>query len=141
MLRLRKVWFAAALILPGLCQPSCARSSTQPTSTARAIPLLAGGELADWRAVPLTARDPQASTGISVDFGRLWVTNDEHSVLMRLEVGPELNLQDKNRIVLYLDTDDDPHTGLPMHGIGAELEWVFGSRGGRIFVDEDTISV
>ncbi len=115
----------------------CAR----PVGELQSIPVENGEAFTDWSGVSPLARDAQSAAGSGVDFGRLWVTNDEHSLLLRLEVGAELNIQDRNRIALYLDTDSDAHTGLTVGGIGAELEWQFGRREGRVFFGGDTVPI
>ncbi len=77
----------------------------------------------------------------SIDFGKLWYKNDERFIFFRIEVGDEINLQDLNDITLYLDTDKNSSTGLNVHGIGAELEYNFGDRGGKVRVSGFTINV
>ncbi|MCB0851768.1 MAG: T9SS type A sorting domain-containing protein, partial [Bacteroidetes bacterium] len=67
-----------------------------------------------------------------IDFGKLWITNDQENLFLRIEVGGEINLQDNNYITLYLDTDNNASTGIPAHGIGAELSYNFGQRLGEI---------
>jgi len=69
----------------------------------------------------------------AVDFGRLWMTNDDRFLYLRLEVGGEINLQNDNQIVLYIDSDNDASTGKTVLGIGAELEWRFGQRSGTFY--------
>ncbi len=100
------------------------------------------GLFGDWDGVPPVCSDA-AGDGSSgdVDFGRLWVANDEDRLYMSLEVGGEINIQGGNRIAVFLDTDNDPATGRPWHGIGAELTWTFGSRTGLFVVDGHTFEI
>ncbi len=74
-------------------------------------------------------------------FGRLWAANDERFFFLRIEFGTEINLQNDNSIVLYLDTDNNPETGKPIHGIGAELEWYFGEKIGSFFSGNNSFSI
>ncbi len=85
----------------------------------------------DWDNFSPTHSDP-ASGSPGVDFGRLWITNDARHLIIRVEVGAEVLIQEGNEIILYVDTDDDANTGLGIHGIGAELTWRFGSRSGTV---------
>jgi len=68
-----------------------------------------------------------------LDFGKLWLTNDENFLYFRIEVGQAINLQDNNEITLYLDTDNRSSTGKPVAGIGAELQWNFGAKMGYLY--------
>ncbi len=96
--------------------------------------LLIDGETADWASrTPLHA-DPAGDSGKGrVDFGRLWITHDAYHLVLRLELGREVGLQDDDTgVVLYLDADADATTGLAVRGLGAELEYHFSRRGGRL---------
>jgi endonuclease/exonuclease/phosphatase family metal-dependent hydrolase len=87
------------------------------------------GRFADWGAVEPVAGEAPIS-GAAAGLGRLWVANDEYSLLIRFEITPELNAQAGNDLELCLDTDDDAATGRWVHGIGAEMCWCFGDRRG-----------
>lgn len=89
------------------------------------------GRFSDWQDLEpahIDGFDDQL-TG-TLDFDRLWLTNDENYLFVRIEVGSEINLQDLNEITLFLDTDADSTTGRKIYGIGAELEWHFGEKSG-----------
>jgi endonuclease/exonuclease/phosphatase family metal-dependent hydrolase len=87
------------------------------------------GKFADWETVRAVAGDT-VTTSTAAGLGRLWITNDEYSLLIRFEVAPESSIQENNDLELCLDTDDDVATGLSVHGIGAELCWRFGDLRG-----------
>ena len=91
------------------------------------------GEFLDWDHTTLVDTDP-AGDQISgdIDFGRMWASYDQQYVFFSLEVGAEINLQGSNRITMYIDTDGSPRTGTKIHGIGADLEWTFGTRNGYL---------
>lgn len=100
------------------------------------------GFFSDWHNLkPLytDASEDQASGG--VDFGGLWGANDERFLFLRIDVGAEINMQNDNDIMIFLDTDDNSATGTHIHGIGAELEWDFGSKTGLFVVGTDSISI
>ena len=101
-------------------------------ATAQSARIRVDGRFADWQSLtPLYSDAIGDPAGGPLDFGRLWVANDEMLLHLSLEVGGDMLLQQVNRIVLYLDTDNDAATGTPVNGIGAELEWRFGDREGR----------
>jgi beta-lactamase superfamily II metal-dependent hydrolase len=88
------------------------------------------GDFSDWDAIEPVAVDAAGSNPGLIDFRRLWIANDERYLFVCLEFAQELNIQQDNQIKIYMDTDDDPATGLAVHGIGAELVWTLGSRSG-----------
>jgi len=100
------------------------------------------GQFEDWQSLFPLYSDPlgDQQSG-NLDFGRLWVTNDADYLYLRIEVGGEINIQDLNNITLYLDTDDNANTGIAIHGIGAELQWTFGTRNGLFKVGSNSFPI
>lgn len=99
---------------------------------------LIDGDGDDWALSEKNHEDSTGDSGVSgIDFGGLWIANDENYVYLRLEVGAEISLQIGNRLTLYLDSDANPETGKAVKelGLGAEMEWVFGQRKGHIFYE------
>jgi len=82
--------------------------------------------------------DWQNSSGISdsgdvtsgLDLIRLKADNYDNFLFLLLKLNTEINLQNDNNIILYIDTDNNPTTGFAINGIGAELEYYFGTRKG-----------
>ena len=108
----------------------------------QAARIFVDGQFGDWQALPpLYADSTGDQTSGDIDFGRLWVTNDERFLFLRLEVGTEISLQSHNDITLFLDTDNNPATGQQVYGIGAELEWRFGALSGFFFGEIDSPSI
>ncbi len=102
---------------------------------AQAARIIVDGQFSDWDDLSplyIDSADDQ-STG-DLDFGQLWVANDDQFLFILLQIGEELNLQDDNQISMYLDTDLNSDTGLPVQGIGADLTWTFGEREGQFYV-------
>ncbi|RMG83825.1 MAG: T9SS C-terminal target domain-containing protein [Bacteroidetes bacterium] len=98
--------------------------------------IIVEGTFSDWENVPVAYADAAGDDGWSgVDFGRLWMANDEGWFFLRLEIGPERNLQTDNEITLYIDTDNDPSTGKLFNGIGAEITYNLGARDGMAHFD------
>lgn len=95
--------------------------------------ILLDGSFSEWENLPIAYSDVSDDDGISgVDFGQLKIHNDENYLFFLLEAGAEINFQDINNITLYIDTDANATTGLAVEGIGAELEYTFGSRSGLV---------
>lgn len=100
------------------------------------------GDVSDWQIVKPLYTDPiNDQVSGTLDFHRLWVTHDEKFLFLRIEVGAEINMQDQNSLVMYLDTDDDATTGKSIYGLGAELEWRFGERAGRFYSGKNQIDI
>lgn len=96
------------------------------------------GVFDDWQAVPVASADP-AGDAFTRDFAELRITNDERYLYLSLRFhSPEFLLQDGNDIHLYIDSDQRTETGLPVGGLGAELDWCFGRRTGRISLNGQT---
>ncbi len=100
------------------------------TTSALAAPIVLDGGFDDWSAVGVAATDASGDGGNGVDFGRVWATNDDRFFFLRFETGIEVQGDEQQSIRLYLDTDDDPATGVSYAGIGADLVWDFGQRSG-----------
>lgn len=95
-------------------------------------PILIDGTFQDWAETPpLHIDTPGDDDNSNIDFGRLWVSNDQQFLFLRIEVRKEINLQSNNLITLYLDTDNDSSTGLSVNGIGAEITYNLGQRNGQ----------
>lgn len=121
------VAFFLMMLVPGSAQAQAAR-------------ILLDGAFDDWAALDPVHTDPSgdALSGM-VDFERLWVANDERYLFLRFELNAETLIQEGNQVILYIDTDDDPTTGRPIHGLGADFWWVFGQRNGFFFVAPATV--
>jgi exonuclease III len=96
-------------------------------------PVVIDGRFSDWEEItPVYSDEVGDQISGDIDFGRLWITDGGGYIFLSLEMGTKINLQGGNQITLYVDIDDDRQTGRPVHDIGAELEWTFGSRSGYL---------
>ena len=102
-----------------------------PGVQAQAVRVFMDGSFDEWGDLDPAHTDASGDAAAgTVDFGRLWITNDKQYLFLYFELGVETLIQEANQIALFLDTDDDPATGQFVHGIGAELFWSFGQRAG-----------
>ena len=60
-------------------------------------------------------------------------TIESESAPLEIEVGDEIELQENNSIVLYIDSYNNSGTGLSVGGIGADVKWRFGNRNGVVY--------
>ncbi len=105
------------------------------------------GQLQDWSPVAPAVVDAIGDgrrTG--ADFASVSLANDDDLLFLYISVAAPIDLAENNLVVMYLDTDNDPRTGLAIEGLGAELVWNFGTRqgtahlpGGAVTVQHDAI--
>jgi hypothetical protein len=92
-------------------------------------PIRLDGDFADWAALTPLLDDANDDTGL-VDFGRVWVANDQDYLYIRFETEGDVQPDEQQDMRLYLDTDMNAGTGTSFGGIGADLVWEFGWRDG-----------
>ena len=108
-------------------------------ASADLAPIQIDGYFDDWNAVTAVHDDSNDDAG-PVDFGRIWVANDQDYLFFRFETGGEVQPDEQQNMRLYIDTDMNSSTGTYFNGIGAELMWEFGWREGT-FKDGGTYTV
>lgn len=92
------------------------------------------GHFDDWGGADPVWVDQAGDGGSSgIDLGAIWAADDQDHLYLRFEVGCNLVAQSGNDLAVYIDGDDNPATGFPISGMGAELRWTFGDREGRFF--------
>jgi endonuclease/exonuclease/phosphatase family metal-dependent hydrolase len=94
--------------------------------------LYVDGAFADWQDLPVRAADADDGDDGGVGLEWLRVAHSSRRLFLRLTTQEPLNLEERNDLTLYLDTDNDPTTGeVAAEGSGAEFSWTFGGRSGR----------
>ncbi len=94
-------------------------------------PIQLDGFFEDWTALSPAFTDGSGDAGSSgIDFGGVWVANDQDYLYIRFETGADVQPDEQQQMRLYLDTDMNASTGLSYGGIGAELMWEFGNQDG-----------
>jgi endonuclease/exonuclease/phosphatase family metal-dependent hydrolase len=98
--------------------------------------ILVDGAVGDWEPLDPIYRDPRGDVADTLaaplDLGPIWGAHDDRFFFLRVTLNRTINLQEGNRLTLYLDTDNDAQTGIAAHGLGADVQWTFGEREGRI---------
>lgn len=90
----------------------------------------------DWNEGNLRTEDPTGDVSAEkIDFSNLWVSNDEEYIFISFDLGKEINLQDFNKLALYIDMDNSIASGEIQNGIGADLIYNFGDREGIMYID------
>jgi endonuclease/exonuclease/phosphatase family metal-dependent hydrolase len=101
-------------------------------SAADLLPILPDGDFSDWDAATPLGTDASGDGGI-IDFGRVWAANDQDWFFLRFETGGEIQPDEGQDLVIYLDTDLNPATGQSIQGMGADLVWELGNRTGTFY--------
>jgi len=132
------------LVAPALAdggQPEAGERDHPPEEGNASFPVTIDGLFDDWESIPVVYADP-AGDGTDEDFSMLKIANDNDFMFFSIEFhdGEHL-MQNWNDIHLYLDTDAEVNTGLPVHGIGAELDWCFGCRSGYFYIMDGIIEI
>lgn len=79
----------------------------------------------DWNGVPIAVTDAEGEvSGGNVDFGSMWLADDDRFLFIRLEFGVQFDPSENNGVRLIIDG-----------GNGRELEWRLGSRQGTFRVN------
>ena len=73
------------------------------------------------------------------DFKSFWVTNDEEYLYFRIQTSEHILLVNKNFLTIYIDADNNLNTGKNINGFGAELEYTFGTRSGKIYSNGESV--
>ena len=105
---------------------------------AQSLPIFLDGRVDDWN-IAVPSYIDSVGDGNNYDFKNFSVTNDDEFLFIKLDISPECELTEGNNLLsLYIDGDNDSTTGLPINGIGAELEWDFGERTGVFYKNVNT---
>ncbi|MCF6270382.1 MAG: endonuclease/exonuclease/phosphatase family protein [Melioribacteraceae bacterium] len=96
-------------------------------------------EYSDW--YQITGVSDTSETVSGIDLKQLKVANFEEYIFLYIEMSEMINLQDNNSITLFIDSDNNPATGFSINGIGAELKYEFGKRGGRYYYNNTSTSI
>lgn len=87
----------------------------------------------DWDYDVTSYTDKQGDGNSSgIDFTDVKISNDDRLLFIYFDLNKEINLQEGNNIILYIDIDNNAATGLSKNGMGADIVYNFGQRRGQI---------
>jgi len=92
-----------------------AAAASSAGSAAVLLPPAIDGDVREWDA------PADSAVGLTTCADRIY---------LRISLPEAVVLQSGSGVVIYYDTDDNPATGLPAHGLGAEVRWDAGIRSG-----------
>ncbi len=96
--------------------------------------ILLDEEFDDWKSddILMTKDVVNDNIGSSFDIISLGLASSKDYLFVNFELGEEINLQNYNKLRLYIDTDNDLNTGNKVNGIGSDLEYWFGEKKGYL---------
>lgn len=89
----------------------------------------------DWNAEDFSILDEDGSSGL--DITKVWVSNDNENLYIRIDTDREFDIQDAENISIYIDADNNATTGFSANGIGSEITYYFGNRQGFLNTPND----
>ncbi|HMQ08241.1 MAG TPA: endonuclease/exonuclease/phosphatase family protein [Saprospiraceae bacterium] len=78
---------------------------------------------------------------VAFDIEKLWITNDENFLYLRIDTDLVFDLQEDSNLRLAIDMDNHSNTGIPINGIGAELIYNFRQRSGQLHTGQSVIAI
>ncbi len=94
----------------------------------------------DWNGISNYYEDPIGDNlQGEIDLKTMWVSNNEDYIYLRIQTTKEITLTNNNYITIYIDTDNDSSTGKIFDNFGAELEFTFGRRSGKVYLNGEKI--
>jgi hypothetical protein len=104
------------------------------SASAGGVEVTLDGLFEDWTAAAQGTDDPSGDDGSSgIDFTRLELSHDQDWLFLRFDTTVEIQPDEQQDIVFYLDTDMNASTGYSIQGIGADLVWELGQRDGTFY--------
>lgn len=96
----------------------------------------------DWETDVISYLDKKGDGNLSgIDFTNIKFSNDERYFFVFINLTKEINIQEENKIAVYIDIDDNLNTGFSKNGIGADLVYNFGLRKGQIYRNSNVFDI
>lgn len=91
----------------------------------------------DWNGADFSIEDSNDHN--TLDITKVWVSNNDNSILLRIDTDKEFDLQDDQNLSIFIDADNDPNTGFSANGIGAEITYYFNNKDAYINYPSGTV--
>lgn len=84
----------------------------------------------DWTGNPVYADSSTDAAANEINFGKVWIANNQDKIFFRFEIGVERIMQTDSNLSLFIDSDNSSSTGYSINQIGAEITFNFATRSG-----------
>lgn len=99
-------------------------------------------DFSDWESGATSFSDKSIDGSSSgIDFSDIRISNDDQYLFIYFRVGKEINIQEGNKISVYIDIDNSSTTGLSKQSIGADIVYNFGTRQGSYYTNNNVFSI
>lgn len=96
----------------------------------QSLPKAVDGSFDDWTLADFSIDDAGDSQGL--DILKVSIDNDAERIYFLIETNQEFDMQDDEDITIFIDADNNPNTGFPRSGIGAEFTYYYSGKRGFI---------
>lgn len=94
----------------------------------------------DWQSATTNYKDKSGDgNSSSVDITDVKFSNDDKNLFVYLDLSKEINIQENNKITIFIDADNSPTTGIQRNGIGADISYTFGDKAGKIYLQQNSL--
>ena len=93
---------------------------------AQALPVVIDGTFAEWQGAAV--HSDAAGDAAGLDLLELQLANDEEHLFLKILTSQEFELTDGSQLVIAIDTDNNPLTGVQENGLGVDLYLYPGER-------------
>lgn len=76
-----------------------------------------------------------------IDITDVKISNDDLNLYIYFDINKEINIQANNNLTIFIDIDNNPSTGVSKNGIGVDLTYSFGFRGGKLYLSNSSIDI
>ncbi len=98
-------------------------------------------DFSDWKSVPLLWSSNETTSAGNLTLQRLKADNDEQFLFIYFKTAEIFSLQEDFELKLYVDSDHNSSTGLAVNGMGAEIEFTFNLRKGKVYINNDNYNI
>ncbi len=95
----------------------------------------------DWNNTQIFVEDLEDNLSEGVDYKKLWITNDDNYLFLRIDFYHEILIQEDTSTVILINTDDNYLTGSQEYNSGAEIKYIFGKHYGYFYYNNDSIQI
>lgn len=103
--------------------------------------ILLDEEFSDWDSVPLLWSSQETTSAGNLTLQSLKAANDDRFLFIYFKTEEVFSLQEDFELKLFVDTDNNPATGLSMDDMGAEIEFTFNTRRGKAYINNYTYNI
>lgn len=95
----------------------------------------------DWNGISSTNDSTNDAPNSGIELESFQLSNNDQTLFINLSIESEINIQSDNKLMLFIDYDNNINTGFQGAFQGAELVYEFGNREGRYYNSSSTLFI